>query len=108
MHDGTWTPELVGERLVEAFHLMPDRPVMTSARGFSIDGRDVEPFGWPERFVADVWDRRVLMTWARCRAIGEFVSERYRGLGWDRDRAERRRRVALAVIALSLNAGGTL
>ena len=98
-----WTPELVADRLIAAFRLLPGRPVMSSARGFSVEGCAVEPFGWPERFVAELWDRRVLMTWARCRAIDESVSERYRALGWNRDKAERHRRFALAAIARGLN-----
>jgi hypothetical protein len=101
-----WTPTLVGYRLVEAFRLLPGRPVMSSARGFTIDGGEVEPFGWPERFLPELRDRRILMTWASCRAQNESVRARFDGFGWERSTAEKRLRRALATIAagLSLNA----
>lgn len=104
MPPAPWTPDRVAEQLVAAFRRLPDRPVLSRAGSFSIDGAEVEPFGWPERFVADTWDRRVLMTWARCRAIGASVSDRYRDLEWPRRRAERHRQKALAAIARGLSA----
>ena len=99
-----WTPDLVGRRLVEAFRLLPGRPVMSSARGFRVDGVEVEAFGWPERFVPELRDRRATMVWASCMASGESVSARFKSLGWGRSTAERRRSAALALIADGLNA----
>lgn len=100
----TWTPAKVAECLVGAYRLLPSRPVMSSAAGFVVQGEGVvEAFSWPQRFVIDQWDRRVLMTWARCIATGESVRERYAGLQWPRAKAERRRRSALVAIATGLN-----
>ena len=99
-----WTPDLVADRLVAAFRRLPDHPVMSRGRAFTDDdGVEVEPFGWPERFVVDRHHRAVLMTWARCRAIGASVTARYDDLEWQRDTAERHRRKALAAIARGLN-----
>ncbi len=99
-----WTSDLVGRRLVEAFRLLPGRPVMSSARGFTVDGVEVEPFGWPERFLVELRDRRNVMVWASCRANRESVAERVRDLGWPAGTTDRRRKAALATIAAGLNA----
>jgi len=99
-----WSPPTVAARLVAAYRLMPGRPVMSSAAGFVIpDEGVVAAFAWVDRFVPDPWDRRVLTTWASCIAMGLSVRERYRGMGWPRRTAERRRRLALAAIAEGLN-----
>ncbi len=99
-----WSPPTVAARLVAAYRLMPGRPVLSSAAGFRVEGEGVaEVFAWPDRFLADPWDRRVLTTWAYCIAMGLSVRERYRGFGWPRRTAERRRRLALAAIADGLN-----
>ena len=98
-----WTPELVADRLVAAFRRVPSCPVLSSARGFSMGDREVEPFGWPERYIKDRRDRTILMTWARCRASGQAVAPLYRELVGNAERAEYRRRVALAAIVRGLN-----
>ena len=105
MPSGTpWTSALVGEQLVTAFRRVPGCPVLSSARRFCVGGVEVEPFAWPERFIASRQDRILLMTWARCRATGERVAPLYRELLGDAERADYRRRVALATIARGLNA----
>ncbi len=76
---------------------------MSSARGFSIGGIDVEPFAWPELFVPVRRDRTILMTWARCRAAGQAVAPLYRELIGNAEKAEYRRRVALVAIVRGLN-----
>ena len=98
-----WTPELVADRLVAAFRCVPGCPVLSSARGFSIGGAEVEPFQWPERFVANRRDRTMLMTWARCRATGERMAPICREFEWSADQVDYRRRVALAAIVNGLN-----
>lgn len=107
MGDIIWTADLVGRRLVEAFQLLPGRPVMSSARGFRIDGVEVEPFGWPERFLPELRDRRAVMVWASCRAKGDPVDTRVRELGWNTVTTNRRRVAALATIAAGLNRQGS-
>src|SRR4051794_29452248 len=104
-----WTTAQVAERLVTAFRLMPYHPVFSSDRRFAMAGvpESGEALIWPAHYVADPQSRIVLMTWARCRATGESVRDRYRGLGWPRTVAERRRRDALAQIASGLNEGLT-
>lgn len=103
-----WTAERVAARLVAAFRRLPGCPVMSAptgfVRGFLMLGEEVAPFGWPERYVGDLRRRQILMTWARCTAAGESVSERYRALGWSRSSAERHRAAALQAIADALNA----
>ena len=99
-----WTPDLVAEQLVSAFRRLPDHPVMSRGRCFVDGDIEVEPFGWPERFIADPWDRRVLMTWASCRASGASITKRFKDLDWQPRTAERHRRTALAAIARGLNA----
>ena len=98
-----WTPDIVADRLVAAFRRVPSCPVLSSARGFSIGDTEVEPFGWPERFIPDRRDRTILMTWARCRATGQAVAPLYRDLVGNAEKAEYRRRVALAAIVRGLN-----
>ncbi len=102
-----WSPPTVAARLVEAYRRRPGRPVMSGAGAFRTDG-EADVFAWPDRFLADPWDRRVLTTWASCIAMGLSVRERYRGMGWPRRTAERRRRLALAAIAAGLNAELTM
>ena len=98
-----WTSQLVADRLVTAFRRVPTCPVLSTARGFSIGGQEVEPFGWPERFVVSRRDRNMLMTWARCRATGERMAPIYREFEWNADQVDYRRRVALAAIVRGLN-----
>lgn len=89
--------------MVEAFRLVPGRPVLSGQGGFSINGVEVAPFAWPERFLPDARDRRILMTWASCRARNESVRARFDGFGWERSTAEKRLRRALAKIAACLD-----
>ena len=108
-----WTPEIVAERLVAAYRRVGGVSVLSSsAGGFSYRGRPLDPgvvsdlvaaFRWPDAFVRDPADRRILRTWASCRASRDSVRERYRALGWGRGAAERRRARALAAIADGLN-----
>ena len=98
-----WTSQLVADRLIAAFRRVPTCPVLSTARGFSIAGQEVEPFQWPERFVASRRDRTMLMTWARCRATGERMAPLNREFEWNADQVDYRRRVALAAIARGLN-----
>ena len=110
--DTRWTASKVAEALVRAYRLMPGRPVMSGYGGrFAVqsDAGDIviEPFSWPERFVDDPQHRRVLMTWARCMAIGESVRDRYDQLQWPRSSSERRRAAALNAIARGLNREAT-
>ena len=102
-----WTAEMVGQRLVEAFRLLPGRPEMSSARGFRIDGVEVEAFGWPDRFLPELRDRRAVMVWASCRAKGEPVDTRVRDLGWNTVTTNRRRVAALVTFAAGLNRQGS-
>ena len=98
-----WTSPLVADRLVAAFRRVPTCPVLSTARGFSMGGQDVEPFRWPERFVVSRRDRTMLMTWARCRASGERMAPLYREFEWNADQVAYRCRVALAAIVRGLN-----
>ena len=105
--DTPWTPLKVAEALVRAFRTTSGRPVWSSGNGFSLDDKPIEPFGWPERFLPDAYERRIVLTWARCMATGESVRELYRNLGWSRNAVERRRIAALKAIANGLNTAKT-
>ena len=106
--DTPWTALKVADAMVCAYRKVEGRAVLSDGGRFSVDGqaierRTIDAFCWAERFVQDGRDRRILRTWASCMASGESVTARYRGHGWQRDTAERRRRVALASIAAGLN-----
>ena len=61
------------------------------------------PLGWPERYLPDERDRRIVLAWARCRATGNSFSALARAMGWASLNPDRRRRAALARIANGLN-----
>lgn len=107
---GSWTPNNVEIRLIEAFWALPGRPCLSSG-GRLVEGHApavaVTAFGWVDRWIGDSAERKALLTWARCRASGESWSEQCRSLGWAKRTAEERRARTAERIAGSLNQGGS-
>ncbi len=70
------------------------------------DGDEVQPFGWPARYLAEDRDRRLVLAWARCQATGASFRDLCRELDWSRLNPDRRRRAILLTIAAGLNRDG--
>ena len=101
-----WTVGLVEGRLIDAFRALPHHPVYTSSARvlgtLGDSGKETDALNWAKLYVTDKDESRALLTWARCRATGDSVRERYRALGWKRTTAERARQRALGRIVAGL------
>lgn len=100
-----WTPKAVGENLVEAFRALPGCPCL-SRGGRLVEGH--APTGAVRAFnavidaVPNQFERRAVLTWARCRATEQSYSAQCRAMGWPKRTAEDARLRALRRVAAAL------
>jgi hypothetical protein len=108
-----WSPEVVGELLIRAFGVLPDRVVEANRGDLSIAGASgsvAAILAWPQLFLsinpghAGPDETLCVMAWARARAIsGHSIAEFCRSHNLSRKTFDLRRRKALVKIAAALN-----
>lgn len=109
-----WTPEMVCERMVEAFRQLPGvavyspQPnVLQAALPDQPRPADFDLVALSAHYLSRNSDeRRYLLAWASARAAGRSIREECRERGWPRENFRRKRHKACRIIAESLNRDG--
>jgi hypothetical protein len=115
--DGQWTPQMVCDRLVEAFRAMPymgihspRKDVLIPTAG-EIDGTKLDIVALTSRYIPRPDDpahiRVHLLAWARAKAgIGKSISRTCKCFGWSRQTLNENRRKACQIVSEGLNRDG--
>jgi hypothetical protein len=109
-----WTPELVCQRMIEAFRKLPKVPVYSPrpevlqvALPRQRKPAELDLISMSAHYLPRNSDeRRFLLAWASARASGRSVREVCREMHWPRENVRRKRHKACRVIADGLNRDG--
>jgi len=109
-----WTPELVCERMIEAFRQLPRVPVYSPRENLlqpalprTARPAELDLISLSARYLSRNSDeRRFLLAWASARASGRSIREECRERGWPRENFRRKRHKACRIIAECLNRDG--
>jgi hypothetical protein len=109
-----WTPDMVCERMIEAFRKLPKVPVyspqanvLQTALPRQARPADLDLISLSAHYLArNSEERRFLLAWASARASGRSVREVCREMGWPRENFRRKRHKACKTIAERLNRDG--
>ena len=111
----TWTPDLVGRAMIEAFRALPRTAIFAPRRGdLRVTAGPEGPaavIGWAALYLPDASDeRKYLLAWARTMATKgddvESLNQLIKGMGWVPRTFHRKRRKACETIAAGLNRDG--